>query len=56
MSDAVFGIPMLIIWCGLGFWGDWIRVQKGYDGGSLGAVLWGGAIYFLVSLILPTKG
>jgi len=53
--DTLLGIVFVIIWSGLGFVGSSIRSEKGYDTGSLGAILWGGGLYFLGALILPPR-
>jgi len=53
--EAVIGIAMLVVWCGLGFAGDAIRAEKGHSGGTLAAILWGGGLYLLTSVLLPRR-
>lgn len=53
--EAIIGMVMLVVWCGLGFAGDALRAEKGYSGGTLAAILWGGGFYFFSSMLLPRR-
>lgn len=53
--QTLFGCVMVIAWVGLGFIGDSIRFGKGYRGGTLAAICWGGPLYFVIALLLPRR-
>ena len=53
--ETVIGMITCVVWCGLGFMGNGIRVNKGYNGANLGPILWGGPLFFLAALALPPR-